>query len=86
LKERLLEWLRCPGCGGALACRVDAESPGFAWREIEEGLPTCAARATSHPIRAGVPRLVPAEAGLADVVISSRNDMSWRAQGTRVAG
>lgn len=54
MKVRLLDFLRCPSCGGALD--VDA----FVTREeIEEGLLTCGECARTFPIINSIPRMLP---------------------------
>lgn len=62
MKTRLLTWLCCPACQGALQLAI--------WRqdqEIEEGLLTCAGCARTYPIINGIPRMLPDE--LAHVVL-----------------
>jgi SAM-dependent methyltransferase len=56
VKPGLLDYLACPHCGSSLACepaRVEA-------REVIEGTLRCEACQASFPVRAGVPRMLPA--------------------------
>jgi SAM-dependent methyltransferase len=55
MRERLLEWLVCPGCGGALAL-TDA---GGARGEIRDGVLRCAGCDARYPIVRGIPRMIP---------------------------
>jgi SAM-dependent methyltransferase len=52
LKEKLLSYLVCPACNGALEISVERVEQ----QEIMEGALRCDACATSYPIAAGVPR------------------------------
>lgn len=58
MKERLLQYLVCPGCAQALALHA-AEREG---REIMSGELRCTGCAASYPIRSGIPRF--ADTGL----------------------
>ncbi|MDT7542770.1 MAG: hypothetical protein QOE33_2674 [Acidobacteriota bacterium] len=61
MKERLLQLLACPSCGGELRLSVVAqvdESRG--WREIVEGRLSCEACARKFSVRRGVPRFADA--------------------------
>src|SRR5882724_3214754 len=60
MKRRLLDFLCCPRCHGALALDVFAEggSAGEEGREIDSGALRCTACAAAFPIVAGVPRLL----------------------------
>jgi uncharacterized protein YbaR (Trm112 family) len=58
MKQRLLDFLCCPVCGGSLAADV--------WRgdlatEAEEGLLTCDGCARAFPIINAIPRMLPDE-------------------------
>ena len=55
MKLRLLPWLCCPACEGALR----AEAWAGTVEEIEDGLLTCEGCARSFPIIGGIPRLLP---------------------------
>ena len=55
MKASLIEWLRCPVCGGHLAVR-DAVMAG---NEIDTGSLNCADCQAGHPIVGGIPRFVP---------------------------
>jgi len=53
MKERLLEWLVCPGCKNKLTL----ELPSWEQREIVEGILSCACK-KNYPVIKGVPRLL----------------------------
>jgi SAM-dependent methyltransferase/uncharacterized protein YbaR (Trm112 family) len=53
MKPRLLDWLACPVCAGALDVEVFAESEG----EILDGTFTCSSCDRAFPIHRGVPRM-----------------------------
>lgn len=53
MKERLLEYLSCPWCGGAIRLDAATESAGV---EILEGALQCLSCARRYPITRGIPR------------------------------
>ncbi len=53
MKERLLQYLSCPSCGGAIALRSEEQREA---EEIIEGQLSCDSCARSWPIVRGVPR------------------------------
>lgn len=55
MKERLLELLVCPACGGGLA--LDAWTRDG--EEVMTGEIACAGCAATYPVREGIPRLIP---------------------------
>jgi SAM-dependent methyltransferase len=55
LKRRLLDWLACPGCGGAFSLAA-TETKGD---ETREGELTCLGCAARYPVVRGIPRLLP---------------------------
>ena len=57
MKPRLIEFLRCPDCGGTLTLRVDAREG----EEIIAGTFTCGGCRRAFPIRDGVPRFADAD-------------------------
>src|SRR5262245_5563019 len=56
MKPALLDLLVCPACRG----RLDCEPTLVDGPEIEEGTLRCGGCRAAYPIRAGVPRMVPA--------------------------
>ncbi|HEX8069181.1 MAG TPA: class I SAM-dependent methyltransferase [Pyrinomonadaceae bacterium] len=63
MKDRLVQYLACPVCGGdvALAC-VAAAAERRGWREVLTGELACAACARRYAVTRGVPRFVSAQA------------------------
>jgi SAM-dependent methyltransferase len=60
MKERLLNFLACPSCGGEVRLGAVAEADeSRGWREIVEGELACAACASRFAVRRGVPRFAP---------------------------
>jgi len=59
MKERLVPYLRCPDCGGALALRADEREGG----EVMSGELACGGCQRVYPVLRGVPRLLPADLG-----------------------
>ena len=53
MKERLLQYLRCPVCGGAIAIESEHRREGS---EIMEGVLVCRSCAKQFPITRGIPR------------------------------
>lgn len=59
MKERLLQYLACPSCGGAIYLAVVAESvAGRTGPEVLSGELACRACARRYAVRRGVPRFV----------------------------
>jgi SAM-dependent methyltransferase/uncharacterized protein YbaR (Trm112 family) len=58
MKTRLLDYVVCPNCKGALHCEVFVEANDLPWPEIMEGSLTCENCSQQFPIRNGIPRLV----------------------------
>lgn len=56
MKERLLEILRCPGCGGAFTLSVSARESG----EVRTGGLRCTPCGREYPIRDFIPRILDA--------------------------
>jgi SAM-dependent methyltransferase len=73
MRERLLEWLACPGCGGGLGLR----DPVGRGREIGEGTLVCAGCAARYPIVRGIPRLVPGAVDARSVETAARFGYEW---------
>lgn len=72
MKLDLVEELRCPACRGPLTLQVDE----YAGEEIETGALVCACRLV-HPIRNGVPRLLPDRLAPIDVRIAAAFGYEW---------
>lgn len=51
MRRRLLEYLACPACGGALECPIAGD-------EVAEGELSCQGCRASYPVRHGIPRLL----------------------------
>lgn len=57
MKERLLNYLACPSCGGEVRlASVAAAEEARGWTEIVEGQLACAGCARAFPVERGVPR------------------------------
>jgi SAM-dependent methyltransferase len=72
MRERLLQWLACPACGGALALR-DPAGRG----EIREGALACGACGARYPIVRGIPRLLPGAVDAAAAATAERFGYEW---------
>jgi uncharacterized protein YbaR (Trm112 family)/SAM-dependent methyltransferase len=55
MRERLLEWLACPGCRGPLALRAERGGRD----EVREGRLDCGGCGARYAIARGIPRLLP---------------------------
>ena len=58
MRAELLDYLVCPGCGGALDLHPFLDDAADA-REIEQGLLVCRGCAAPYPLAEGIPRLLP---------------------------
>ena len=58
LKLRLLEFIRCPACGGRLDLEASVAAADAGHPEVEEGLLRCVPCGLRYPIRDGIPRLI----------------------------
>ena len=72
MKERLLEWLRCPVC----RTRVVLEAFARAGGEVEEGRLTCETCGRDYPVIGGIPRMLPD--ALAPAVVSQHREFFTR--------
>ncbi|HEV2775786.1 MAG TPA: methyltransferase domain-containing protein [Solirubrobacteraceae bacterium] len=59
MHERLLNYLRCPACGGRFGLETFTAEPTNGHREIVSGLLLCEAGNHGYPVVRGVPRLLP---------------------------
>jgi len=76
MKERLLEFLACPSCGGGIALGDDAERDGV---EIIHGQLNCTACGRVFPIAGGVPRFADlAEVGEEKAAIAAGFGWEWK--------
>jgi SAM-dependent methyltransferase len=73
MRERLVELLACPACGGALALR-DAGGRG---EQIATGGLVCGGCATRYPIVGGIPRLLPRAMEGAAAATAERFGYEW---------
>ena len=74
MKPRLLNWLGCPACGGALEIvTARSEAPG----EIVEGDLGCARCRRTYPIVRGIPRLVLARLTPDEIATAERFGYEW---------
>src|SRR5213593_4216660 len=73
MRERLLEWLACPTCGGRLTLRDGSGQAG----EIRDGALRCAGCDARYPIVRGIPRLVPRAVDRDAVVVAERFGYEW---------
>ena len=55
MKARVLDYLRCPACGGALTVAEAAEAHG----EVRDGTLACGGCGARYPVRRYVPRVAP---------------------------
>lgn len=77
MKPGLLEYLACPGCGGALGC----ESALAEGREVIEGTLRCVACGAAFPVRGGIPRLLRDEPSAAERATAWAFGTQWRLLG-----
>jgi SAM-dependent methyltransferase/uncharacterized protein YbaR (Trm112 family) len=56
MRERLVQWLRCPDCGGVVALEPGARAVGA---DIVNGVLSCRGCMAAFPVVRGVPRLLP---------------------------
>ncbi|HOX23923.1 MAG TPA: Trm112 family protein, partial [Elusimicrobiales bacterium] len=73
MRARLLDFLRCPACGGALQSKN-----GFAADWLETGFLVCGACSAEYPVQDGIPSLLPPDSrqGLAGKTRESFS-MEW---------
>lgn len=76
MKERLLQYLSCPSCGGAIALRPDEQREA---EEIIEGQLSCGSCAHTWPITRGVPRFASIAEVEADKAATAEN-FGWQWQ------
>jgi SAM-dependent methyltransferase len=81
MKEKLLQLLACPSCGGGdvRVASVEKSEEARGWREIVEGALSCAACARAYPVRRGVPRFADAREVEADKASTAAN-FGWQWQ------
>jgi uncharacterized protein YbaR (Trm112 family) len=58
LKDRLLDFLACPGCRGDLRLEDPVQAENFPWREIVGGKLVCQDCQEKYPIKNGIPRML----------------------------
>jgi SAM-dependent methyltransferase len=73
MRERLLQWLVCPTCTGALGLHDAGGRNG----DIREGQLRCASCSARYPIVRGIPRMVPAAVGAAAAATAERFGYEW---------
>jgi SAM-dependent methyltransferase/uncharacterized protein YbaR (Trm112 family) len=80
MKQRILEYLACPACGGHVrVASVAASDDSRGWREIVEGELDCESCARKFPVRRGVPRFADAGEIGADKASTAENfGWQWR--------
>ena len=61
MKEKLVDYLSCIECQGALQCTVQEADPSLPWPEVLEGYLTCIACSQKYAIHKGVPRMMGGE-------------------------
>ena len=80
MKERLLQLLACPACGGDVRLASVAERDGSrGWAEIVEGVLACAGCAREFAVRRGVPRFAAAHEVGAEKAATAEN-FGWQWQ------
>jgi len=73
VRRRLLEWLACPACQGAIALsRAVPEAD-----DIREGELACGACGARYPIERGIPRLLPPALAAEAVATAERFGYEW---------
>ncbi len=73
MRRRLLDWLACPACRGALALTRALPEAG----DIHEGELACGACAARYPITRGIPRLLPNALADEAVATAQRFGYEW---------
>jgi len=73
MKRRLLDWLACPVCRGALALTRAVPDAG----DILEGELRCGACGARYPIARGIPRLLPPELAVEAIATAERFGYEW---------
>ncbi|MGH7275934.1 MAG: methyltransferase domain-containing protein [Candidatus Rokuibacteriota bacterium] len=73
MKRRLLDWLACPACHGALALTRALPEAG----DIVEGELACSRCAARYPITRGIPRLLPKTLAEGAVATARRFGYEW---------
>ena len=80
MKERLLQYLACPACGGEIVlAAVAASETGRGWTEVLEGELACRACGARYAVRRGVPRFVDAGAVAPESAATAAN-FGWQWQ------
>jgi SAM-dependent methyltransferase len=80
MKERLLQYLACPACGGEIVLAEVTESEsGRGWAEVLTGELTCRACAARFAVRRGVPRFVDVHAVAPESAATAAN-FGWQWQ------
>ena len=74
MKPALLDFLVCPGCGGALQCTPSREHGG----EVEEGTLGCVPCRAQFPVRAGIPRMLPAGLSVPEQATARAFETQWK--------
>jgi SAM-dependent methyltransferase len=73
VKRRLLDWLACPTCRGALGLTHATPDAG----DIREGELQCGACGTRYPITNGIPRLLPPTLAVEAISTAERFGYEW---------
>ena len=80
MKERLLQLLACPSCGGDVRlASVEASDESRGWLEVAEGGLECAGCAREFAVRRGVPRFATADEVEAEKTATAEN-FGWQWQ------
>jgi len=74
MKMTLLNYLRCPDCGGKFECRRFREADG----EVIEGELKCPNCSVIHPIKRGIPRFLPVGVSKKTLEGAERFGWEWR--------
>jgi SAM-dependent methyltransferase len=73
VKRRLLDWLACPACAGALSLAATESSAD----QIREGELTCRGCASRYPVVRGIPRLLPPSLSAEAVATAQAFGYEW---------
>ena len=73
MKRRLLDWLICPACRGALALTRAVPHAG----DVVEGELRCGSCGVTYPIARGVPRLLPPALAVEAIATAERFGYEW---------